>query len=317
MYSLSWKNENQSPNNQQTSITKGKMEIEDEASDDVVYFNFGGSKLKVSMQENQDPLIMQIVVNKDFLQQSLTEKQKQTKNPKLSKISNYHYGTALELFLKHHESKHITTSDESCSICMCEFVDNITKLNIIDLTEDLQAKKADEDEIIRLEHCDGHYFHLGCLLRYIDSHSSSHIKCPNCSKIYGVMMGTQPQGTMRVTVNKNMQCSGYHNCGTIVIEYHFPHGQLPNGRNYSGTSRVAYLPDNEEGREVLALLRTSFDRKLTFTVGTSVTTGRSDTVVWNGVHHKTNLSGGSSHFGYPDATYFSRVKEELAARGVS
>jgi len=28
------------------------------------------------------------------------------------------------------------------------------------------------------------------------------------------------------------------------------------------------------------------------------------------------LTGGSSNFGYPDATYFSRVKEELADRGL-
>jgi len=314
MYSLFSKKQDPSPKNNQMAGKDG-MEIEDEDSSDVVYFDFGGSKLKLGMKENLDPLLMQIIVNKDFLKQSLAEKQKQTKDSKLSKISNYYFGTALELFLRHHESKHITTSDESCSICMCEFVENITKLNIIDLTEDLQVKKG-EEEIVRLEHCDGHYFHLGCLLRYIDSKASSHIKCPNCSKIYGVMIGDQPQGTMRVTVNKDMHCSGYHGCGTIVIEYHFPSGKLPNGKNYSGTSRVAYLPDNAEGREVLGLLRTSFDRKLTFTVGTSVTTGRTDTVVWNGVHHKTNLSGGSSHFGYPDATYFARVKEELAARGV-
>jgi len=40
-------------------------------------------------------------------------------------------------------------------------------------------------------------------------------------------------------------------------------------------------------------------------------------VVWNGVHHKTNLSGGAAYFGYPDPTYFNRVKEELAAKGVT
>ena len=39
-------------------------------------------------------------------------------------------------------------------------------------------------------------------------------------------------------------------------------------------------------------------------------------IVWNGIHHKTNISGGSTKFGYPDKTYFNRVKEELAAKGV-
>ena len=99
---------------------------------------------------------------------------------------------------------------------------------------------------------------------------------------------------MTVNVNHNLRGAGYENCGTIVINYYFSNGTLPNGTKYSGTSRVAYLPDNEEGREVLRLLKICFDRKLTFTVGTSVTTGRTNTVVWNGIHHKTSLTGGKS-----------------------
>ena len=51
-------------------------------------------------------------------------------------------------------------------------------------------------------------------------------------------------------------------------------------------------------------------------MGRSVTTGRDNQIVWNGIHHKTNTSGGSSHFGYPDDTYFDRVKLEMAAKGV-
>jgi hypothetical protein len=55
---------------------------------------------------------------------------------------------------------------------------------------------------------------------------------------------------------------------------------------------------------------------LLFTVGTSVTTGASNTTVWAGIHHKTSMSGGSSSFGFPDKTYFTRVQEELASKGV-
>ncbi len=83
-----------------------------------------------------------------------------------------------------------------------------------------------------------------------------------------------------------------------------------------GTARNTYLPDNAEGREILRLLKVAFDRRLTFTVGTSVTTGATNTVVWNGIHHKTNVAGGPTQYGYPDPTYFNRVKEELAAKGV-
>ncbi len=59
---------------------------------------------------------------------------------------------------------------------------------------------------------------------------------------------------------------------------------------------------------MLALLKKAFDRKLIFTIGRSVTTGRDNQIVWNGIHHKTNTSGGSAYFGYPDPTYFDRVK---------
>jgi deltex len=85
---------------------------------------------------------------------------------------------------------------------------------------------------------------------------------------------------------------------------------------YRGTRRHAYLPDTPEGREVLALLVKAFERRHSFLVGTSVTTGQNNVVVWS-VHHKTNTHGGSSSFGYPDPTYFNRVKHELADRGVT
>jgi len=98
--------------------------------------------------------------------------------------------------------------------------------------------------------------------------------------------------------------------------YRLPGGNK-NGQHYSGTSRVAYVPANKEGIEVLNLLVESFKRKLTFAVGTSQTTGQQNCVVWAGVHHKTNTRGGTSMHGYPDETYFDRVKDELKSRGVT
>lgn len=67
---------------------------------------------------------------------------------------------------------------------------------------------------------------------------------------------------------------------------------------------------------MLALLIKAFKRRLTFTVGFSVVRGRDNCIVWNGIHHKTNTSGGSSRYGYPDETYFNRVRNELADKGV-
>jgi len=63
------------------------------------------------------------------------------------------------------------------------------------------------------------------------------------------------------------------------------------GAPYCGTRRVAYLPNNDEGKEVCELLRRAFDAKLIFTVGRSATTGRDNAVIWNDIHHKTRTTG--------------------------
>ena len=57
-----------------------------------------------------------------------------------------------------------------------------------------------------------------------------------------------------------------------------------------------------------------FKRRMTFSVGTSLTTGQTNTTVWAGVHHKSSKNPGP--FGYPDPTYLSRVAEELKMRGI-
>ena len=69
--------------------------------------------------------------------------------------------------------------------------------------------------------------------------------------------------------------------------------------SYPPTRRVAYMPNEEEAKQVVKLFRICFDRKLMFVIGNSVTTGRSNVIVWNGIHHKTKTCGGSSHYGWP------------------
>jgi len=66
---------------------------------------------------------------------------------------------------------------------------------------------------------------------------------------------------------------------------------------------------------VLELLAEAWRRRLTFTIGTSVTTGESNTVVWNEIHHKTSITNDRGH-GYPDPNYLDNVIAELAAQGV-
>lgn len=187
-----------------------------------------------------------------------------------------------------------TSEPEQCVICMCAF------------------EGTDEGEIVRLGRCKAHYFHKACISQAFCSSTS--VKCPICGNCYGEQIGSMPAGVMAVTYERFLQCDGY-NCGSWIILYHFPNG-LRDNIPYSGTTREAYLPNTAEGREVMRLLICAFYKRQSFTVGTSVTTGASSTVVWSGIHHKTSPDGGSTNFGYPDDGYFERVKGELAARGV-
>ncbi|XP_046362974.2 uncharacterized protein LOC124139724 [Haliotis rufescens] len=165
----------------------------------------------------------------------------------------------------------------------------------------------------------GHKFCQKCIE---DCFRSCKPICPTCLTVYDVITGNMPQGTMSVNTASFPSLPGYEGCGFLTIQYHFPDGwQTHNhphpGRRYHGTSRVAFLPANGEGRKVCRLLQLAFDRKLTFTVGRSATTGRDDVVTWNDIHHKTNVDGGPTRFGYPDDTYLFRVQEELASKGVT
>jgi deltex-like protein len=172
----------------------------------------------------------------------------------------------------------------------------------------------DESDSIILRDC-RHCFHLECLRQWWN-HSS---KCPSCNRIYGFQVGNMPMGTMSAILERPMLSGSRYN--TIIITYNFPAGvttpNQPNpGTPYPQDIRNCYLEASPEGYEVLDLLRRSFERGLTFTIGDSLTTGRRNVVVWNGVHHKTSVSGGPAGFGFPDPGYYQRVKDELRAKGI-
>lgn len=235
---------------------------------------------------------------------------------KLSAITKYKIISPIEILYKelYEKTNKISNEKDKCSICQFNFYEEEEDKK----SENEENENGDEEfekltkkdiDVILLDNCSDHFFHIDCIDMLIAN--KNNFKCPNCSKIYGVLIGEQPNGFMSAYISQHSHCSGFEKVGSIIINYHFP-----SGRNYSGTSRTAYLPNNKEGKEVLGLLKVCFDRKLTFIVGTSVTTGQTNTTVWNGIHHKTNLSGGSTYFGYPDKTYFNRVKEEMAAKGV-
>ncbi len=183
--------------------------------------------------------------------------------------------------------EHTNTSD-NCPICMESFYEiNFEEKKELKFAEILTTDKKLNFayDVILLDECQDHYFHLECLANL--KGEKDFIKCPICFKTYGIEIGDQPEGTMIAYIDKATKCASYEDCDTIVINY-----DMPSGKGYSGTRRRAYLPANDKGWEVLGLLKECFERKLVFKIGTSVTTGISNTVVWSGIHHKTNLNGG-------------------------
>lgn len=187
----------------------------------------------------------------------------------------------------------------NCSVCMCELEDPT-------------------ETVKELEKC-GHRFHTSCIE---ETFQRMQKKCPICGTWYGVPKGNQPSGSMKVEKLPG-SIPGYPaDSGIIQIHYSLRGGtQGPEhprpGLSFSGTSRTAYLPDTDEGRLVLDLLRLAWEYKLIFTVGDSHTSGAQNTTVWNCIHHKTSIHGGPQSYGYPDPTYLHRVEMEMAAQGVT
>uniref|UniRef100_A0ACB8EDC1 Uncharacterized protein n=1 Tax=Sphaerodactylus townsendi TaxID=933632 RepID=A0ACB8EDC1_9SAUR len=139
--------------------------------------------------------------------------------------------------------------------------------------------------------------------------SDGSLQCPSCKAIYGEKTGTQPSGRMDVSKLPD-SLPGNEDCGSIQIAYYISKGiqgpEHPNpGMPYTarGFPRYCYLPDNAKGKKVLELLQVAWKRRLIFTIGTSSTTGESNTVVWNEIHHKTEMSSNASGHGYPDPNY--------------
>ncbi len=132
-------------------------------------------------------------------------------------------------------------------------------------------------------------------------------KCPFCMKTSGVEVGLCPDGSMTILI-VSTPCQGYESYQSIKIQYDIQ------SQAYQ-LHRVAYLPNSDEGNELLKLLRIAWDRRICFTIGTSVTDGREDVLVWN-IHHKTALNGGVQSHGFPDETYMERCRSELKAFGI-
>ncbi|CAJ1063223.1 probable E3 ubiquitin-protein ligase DTX2 isoform X2 [Xyrichtys novacula] len=210
--------------------------------------------------------------------------------------------------------------DEDCIICMDQ-LSNPSGYETASTEEGGQSILP--DTVGKFIKC-GHTLHMLCMLAmYNNGTKDGSLQCPSCKTIYGEKTGTQPKGKMEI-YSIAQSLPGHPDCGTIQIIYSIPPGiqgpEHPNpGQPFTcrGFPRFCFLPDNDKGRKVLELLKVAWMRRLIFTVGTSSTTGEPDTVVWNGIHHKTEMMSNLSGHGYPDPNYLDNVLSELASQGVT
>ncbi|XP_077402254.1 putative E3 ubiquitin-protein ligase DTX2 isoform X2 [Vanacampus margaritifer] len=216
--------------------------------------------------------------------------------------------------------------DEDCIICM----DQLSNPSGYETQPPPPPATAEEggqgilpDAVGKFVKC-GHTLHMLCMLAmYNNGTKDGSLQCPSCKTIYGEKTGTQPKGKMEI-YSIPQALPGHPDCGTIQIIYSIPPGiqgpEHPNpGQTFTcrGFPRFCFLPDSDKGRKVLELLKVAWMRRLIFTVGTSSTTGEPDTVVWNGIHHKTEMMSNLSGHGFPDPNYLDNVLSELASQGVT
>ncbi|XP_065344525.1 protein deltex [Cloeon dipterum] len=208
-------------------------------------------------------------------------------------------------------SKHLkctfSTVDGQCPVCLMDLNDN-----------------SDSEGVVILCLCQ-HALHLPCLQALIQNQSAhskgKYLQCPLCMMIYGQKVGNQPLGGSMIWKQIHHSLPGHQGVSTIQITYNFQGGTQglehpsPGKPFYAvGFPRICYIPATDLGWKVLALLRIAFDRRLIFTVGRSTTTGREDVIVWNDIHHKTELR--QQVHGYPDPNYLKNTLLELAAHGI-
>ena len=77
---------------------------------------------------------------------------------------------------------------------------------------------------------------------------------------------------------------------------------------------LAFLPDSDRGKKILAMLNTAFKTQLTFEVGQRARHGEEDCLIWGDIEHKTEPIGEHS---YPDPDYLNRVQEALHQHGIT
>lgn len=88
------------------------------------------------------------------------------------------------------------------------------------------------------------------------------------------------------------------------------------GSWYDGIKKTAYLPYNEEGKEILKLLKLAFKRRLIFTIKRSNNLEREDYVTWGDIPHKTEIENEKADDQNLNPEYFREIRKILSINGI-
>lgn len=225
-------------------------------------------------------------------------------DPELHKMHNY--SSADRLILRHSQFVIDPNGpDDYCPVCSA------------------QLDQLPDRPVICLSACQ-HKVHLACLKAGLPE-QPSYLRCPTCGALGGRLSGDMPVTGASMTykvVPKGLP--GYEDYHSIQITYNMANGaqdaRHPQpGRPYYaiGFPKIAFLPDTELGRHVLALLENAFNQHLTFTL---VMVGQDAIVQWNpAIGHKTEFGPheGNDPRAYPDPAYLEDVARQLARLGIT
>jgi deltex-like protein len=109
-------------------------------------------------------------------------------------------------------------------------------------------------------------------------------KCPVCDNVFGAEpQGTMPTASMKILQDRTLTCCGF-DPSTLVIDYTFPSDtqrvyHTSAGATHSPADIQAFVPDCRQGRRLLKRLVYAFHHGLTFTMGTTLSTGTPNVVV--------------------------------------
>ena len=136
------------------------------------------------------------------------------------------YITPLEIIYKeqYNIAKNISKEPEKCPICLCEFYDDINPDNTNLKLQDISVYLNHEIDVVKLFRCEDHFYHIECLYNLIKDKNGGGFKCAMCQKIYGILEGTMPPGTMTARISKSCRYDGFYNDNTIIISYFIKSG---------------------------------------------------------------------------------------------